>query len=173
MGDNIGGRMRDNRLYPEKRAHNTRWHKYGERAAGFNTLTHILMVHVSISINSISWAKKLNGIGIYNVSDVGQCAAHCSYRCICLMCRTEVVAGAGITSCATLSLGHCMGTVPHSSEESRLGTANVYSRNVLSLVHGTMSVRLQGIDSTALFSEAATYQWYMGAVCEWKVWLAH
>lgn len=80
MEDNIGGRMRDNRLYPEKRAHNTRWHKYGERAAGFNTLTHILMVHVSISINSISWAKKLNGICIYNVSDVGQCAAHCSYR---------------------------------------------------------------------------------------------
>lgn len=132
-----------------------------ERAAGFNTLTHILMVHVSISINSISWTKKLNGICIHNVSDVGQFAAHCSYRCICLVCRTEVVAGAGITSCATLSLGNDM------------GTANVYSRNVLSLVHGTMSVRLQGIDSTALFSEAATYQWYMGAVCEWKVWLVH
>ncbi len=78
---------------------------------------------------------------------MGQFAAHCSYRCICLVCRTEVVlAGAGIPSCANLSLGNGM------------GTANVYSRNVLLLVHGTMSVRLQGIDSTALFSEAATYQ---------------
>ncbi len=81
------------------------------------------------------------------MSDVGQFAAHCSYRCICLVCHTEVVlACAGIPSCATLSLGNGM------------GTANVYSRNVLLLVHGTMSVRLQGIDSTALFSEAATYQ---------------
>lgn len=66
-----------------------------------------------------------------------------------------MVTGAGITSCVTLSLGNGMGTVPHSSDESRQGTANVYSRNVLLLVHETMSKRLQGIDST-VFNEAAT-----------------
>lgn len=82
------------------------------------------MVHVNISVSS---TKKLNGICIYNVSDVGQCAVHCSYRCICLMCRTEVVAGGDITSSATLSLGNSMGTVPHSLDEPRLGTAKVYS----------------------------------------------
>lgn len=54
---------------------------------------------------------------------------------------TEVVVGAGITSCA-LSLGNSMGTVPHSSGDSRLGTANV-SRNVLSLGHGTTWVLTQ------------------------------